>query len=322
MSINRKNFFVGVTVLVGMIALAWMVIKFGDEPAKMFTKARFPIHFIAERADGVSSGSQITFRGVNVGRVTTVKRASDGFMVEIDGEIDLDPPLPNNLVGMIRNTSMLGGSAIVSLEPVLDQPSTKSLEKGDTLKAMWRGQEFIPREFADLARDMREQQLVQHVDEAVVTVREQAVKIGQLTDSLNKVVSDEKMIEDLRVALANVRSATAKFDTFGSNLQKLSDESSATITQARSTISKADEKIETLAKEMNARLIQTAKLLDTFNSIAAKIDRGDGTAGLLVNDPRLYESLVDSAKLLNATMADLQRLAQQWEQEGARIKLR
>jgi phospholipid/cholesterol/gamma-HCH transport system substrate-binding protein len=322
MSINRKNFFVGVTVLVGMIALAWMVIKFGDEPAKLFTKARFPIQFITERADGVSPGSQITFRGVSVGRVTTVQRAPDGLLVEIHAEVDVEPPLPNNLIGVIRQTSMLGGSAILSLEPIAGQHSTKPLESGDRLDAIWRGSEFIPREFADLARDMREQQLVQHVDEAVITIREQAVKIGDLTDSLNKVVSDEKMLDDLRVALANVRSATAKFDTFGDNLQKLSDESSATITQARSTITKADEKIETLAKELNGRLIQTAKLLDTFNSIAAKIDKGEGTAGLLVNDPRLYESLVDSAKLLNATMADLQRLAQQWEQEGARIKLR
>src|SRR5687768_11324037 len=124
MSSSRKNFFVGVTVLVGMIALAWMVIKFGDEPAKFFTQARFPIRFITERADGVSPGSQITFRGVSVGRVTTVKRAEDGLLVEIHAEIDVEPPLPNNLIGFIRQTSMLGGSAIVSLEPILHRPST------------------------------------------------------------------------------------------------------------------------------------------------------------------------------------------------------
>jgi DNA-binding Lrp family transcriptional regulator len=41
-----------------------------------------------------------------------------------------------------------------------------------------------------------------------------------------------------------------------------------------------------------------------------------------VNDPRLYESLVETAKELNATVSDLRRLVNQWEQEGVSLKLK
>ena len=35
-----------------------------------------------------------------------------------------------------------------------------------------------------------------------------------------------------------------------------------------------------------------------------------------MNDPKLYETLVDTSQELNATIKDLKRLVQQWEQES------
>ena len=54
--------------------------------------------------------------------------------------------------------------------------------------------------------------------------------------------------------------------------------------------------------------------------MARKIDEGKGTAGALVNDPKLYESLADTAAELNLMVKDMRRLLAQWEQEGI-IKL-
>ena len=76
-----------------------------------------------------------------------------------------------------------------------------------------------------------------------------------------------------------------------------------------------------LADEHAARLEQVSRTLDHFQSISAKIDNGNGTAGQLINDPKLYQALVDSATQLNATIADLSRLVEQWEQEGISFKL-
>ena len=40
-----------------------------------------------------------------------------------------------------------------------------------------------------------------------------------------------------------------------------------------------------------------------------------------MNDPKLYQALVDSSRELNATIVDLKRLVEQWEQEGLHFKL-
>ena len=55
--------------------------------------------------------------------------------------------------------------------------------------------------------------------------------------------------------------------------------------------------------------------------LSSKIDQNQGTAGKFVNDPRLYEAMVDTAREMRATVSDLRRLVQQWEQEGVQLKL-
>jgi phospholipid/cholesterol/gamma-HCH transport system substrate-binding protein len=89
----------------------------------------------------------------------------------------------------------------------------------------------------------------------------------------------------------------------------------------RTTVKTANTNIESVGKQLGDRLEQISRTLDHFQSIAGKIDNGQGTAGQLVNDPKLYQALVDSAMQLNQTIADLSRLVEQWEQEGMSLKL-
>jgi ABC-type transporter Mla subunit MlaD len=75
-------------------------------------------------------------------------------------------------------------------------------------------------------------------------------------------------------------------------------------------------------KQLTDRLTQIAGVLDQMQSVAQKLNNGSGTAGLLVNDPRLYEALVDSTRELDASVTDLHRLIDQWEQEGVTLHLK
>ena len=81
MSPYRRNILVGITVSGALIALGWMILKFGDRPARFFAAESMPITFVAERADGLGEGSNMTYRGVIVGKVNTVKRTDDAKVV-------------------------------------------------------------------------------------------------------------------------------------------------------------------------------------------------------------------------------------------------
>jgi phospholipid/cholesterol/gamma-HCH transport system substrate-binding protein len=319
MSPYRRNILVGITVMAALIALAWMILKFGDRPARLFATPSMSVTFATDRADGLGEGSNITFRGVIVGRVTTVHRTDRDVI--IDAEIDRDPPLPGNLDGEIRQISQLGGTSNIHLV-VKGTQEVGKLEPGAKLRARYEGLTLFPPEFSDLAVELRktvtqfrESNLIAHIDQ-------QVNRAGTLLDSANSLVSDPKLREDLKATLASMRSASETVNRIAPKLDKLSDDASATMGDVRKTVAKTSDNLDTVTKQLADRLQQISKTLDHFESISAKIDNGQGTAGQLVNDPKLYQALVDSSRELNATIVDLKRLVEQWEQEGVSLKLK
>lgn len=310
MSPHKRNWIVGLVVLLGLGALAWMVLLFAGRLASIFAAPGLPISMKADRADGVSDGSTIRYLGTEVGRVLHVRRAPDNQSVIIDGEVNKEPPLPSNLHAVIQTQSAFGSAANISLELTGDKPSETHIAAGAQLVATYQGSSLLPKEVTQLAEDLRRQQLIQHLDQTVVSIREQSDRAGQLIVSLQSLLGDDKLRTNLQEAIANIRTATesaakagANLDKFTGNLQNVSDQATATMSDVR------------------VAAVKLGGVLDRFESISNKVDKGTGTAGLLVNDPKLYQGLVDTTKELNLTIKDLQRVVLQWEQEGVTLKL-
>jgi ABC-type transporter Mla subunit MlaD len=311
MSPTKRNWVVGLVVLIGLGTVVWMVLLFAGRLASLVTPAGLPISMKANRADGVSEGSTIKFLGTEVGRVLHIHRSLDNQSVMIDAEVNKQPPLPSNLRAVIQPQSAFGSGAAISLEVVGDYPSAEPLKGGEELVAEYEGNSLLPKQVTQLAEDVRRQQLILHLDQTVTSIREQSEKAGQLMDSLQKTVGNPKLAEDLQQAMASIREAaesasraTDKIDKFSGNLQQVSDQANGTMSEIRTAA------------------VKLGGVLDHLDSVANKIDKGNGTAALLVNDARLYQGLVDTSKELNLTIKDLRRVVDQWEKEGVSLKLK
>jgi phospholipid/cholesterol/gamma-HCH transport system substrate-binding protein len=321
MSPYRRNLLVGVTVLAALGILGWMMIQFGSAIATPFAPETIRITLRSPRADGLAEGSGVLFRGVSVGQVKRVYRVPDDENVVIEADVEKSPPLPANLRGVIRFQGVLGGGSSMYLELTDPQPQGQ-LERGATLEATFAGLDFLPPEFAALAtelretaRQFRESNVINHLDE-------QVRRVGQVVDDIRSVTGDEKVREDLKASIANIRATTEKADKLAGRLEQLSVEASDTLATAKGAIGRTETEIVSISKQIGERLAQAGKLVEQFQSISAKIDAGQGTGGKLVNDPRLYESLVMTVEQLQATVVDLQRLIRQWEQEGVYLRMR
>jgi phospholipid/cholesterol/gamma-HCH transport system substrate-binding protein len=328
MSPYRRNVVVGATVLFALIVLGWMILRFSGGLAAPFTPRQFIVQFIASRADGIADGSPVLYRGVDIGRVVRVQAAENMLEVLMDGRINENALVPGNVVGTIRMQSALGTGASIILELEDPQPQGR-LQSGQTIHLRYVGLDLFPTELGGLADDLRLTSQQLRESNMIPQLRIQVEQAGELMSSIQQIVDDPQMREDLRLSLANIRTATdsanrisANLEQFTQQLEKLSADTSQTITAAQGTIQKTEGHVGELAKQANDRMLQLARLLDQFQSITVKIDQGQGTAGQLINDPRLYESLVDTSRQLNATVVDLGRLIQQWEQEGVHLRLR
>lgn len=299
---------VGIVVLLGLGIVTWMILLFAGRMASLFAAPGLPVTMKTDRADGVTQGSTIYYRGVPAGRVTGVHLESDNRGVIIATEINKQPPLPANLAPIIRTQSAFGSAAQIDLE--VNGPPTGQLLANAELHATYEGSALIPKQFTQLAEEVHRQQLLEHLDQAVLSIQQQSERAGKLLQSFQQIVGDPETRNDLRTAVSNIRTATDSavrvannMEKFTGKLDRIGDKADASLSDVRGAVAKLD------------------GILDRFQSVATKIDQGQGTAGQLINDPKLYQGLVDTTKELNLTIATLQRVAQQWEQEGVTLKL-
>jgi phospholipid/cholesterol/gamma-HCH transport system substrate-binding protein len=327
MSPQRRNVIVGVVVLLALGVLTWMLLMFSGGVASLFATSGMIVTLTSDRADGLSKGSIVSYRGVGCGHVITVNRTPDNEHVQIEMELDRQPPLPSNLTGIIRTSSALGSSSAIDLE-LIGLPSPVQLKAGDQLQARFAGLELVPPEITALAEDIRQQQFVLHLDQTVVSIREQAAKAGAVLDSVNKLISDPKIQENVKSAINNLHTASESAVRIGNKVEALSDKldstmdnANATVTDLKTTIDHTNSHVDDLSRQVSDDTNKLGAALEQIQLAATKINDGKGTAGLLVNDPKLYNSLVDTVKTLDATVRDLQRVIQQWEQEGVSLKM-
>jgi phospholipid/cholesterol/gamma-HCH transport system substrate-binding protein len=303
MTPHKRNWIVGLVVLVGLGAIVWMVMLFAGRLGSLFAPAGLAVTIHADQASGVSDGSGLYYLGQQVGRVNTVQLAPDNMSVVIQAEVFKNFHLPANLEAIIEPQSAFGSAANIQLKLAGDKPFG-TLAAGTTLEGKYQGG------VTQIAEDFRRQQVVQHLDETLVSIREQSEHAGQLLASIQQLIGDKQMRQDLQTAITNIRTASESAARVGDNLQKFTGNLQQVADNTNSTMS-----------QVRVSAAKLGSVLDHFDSIAAKVDQNKGTAGLLVNDPKLYQGLLDTTKQLNATVLDLQRVIQQWEQEGVTLKL-
>src|SRR5687768_889286 len=322
MTPRRRNAIVGIVVLGAMLTLGWMILQFSSRSAGSLFAKGVEFTIVADRVDGVSEGTPITYLGVNVGRVMAIRRVPGRREVVLTASLNEAEQVPANVSAIIRPQSALGPSATISLElNEKQEPAQQVLGKESVVRAHHTGGGVIPPEFGDLATDIREQELIRHATNTVRELQRQLQQAGKTIEAVNDVLGDPKVRSDLKTTVANIHTTSQNIERFSKRLDQVADETSTTMKQVRTTVDGGGKRFDEIARELGGRLTQMSETLEKVNSVAGKIDKGQGTAGLFVNDPRLYESFVDTARELNLTVGDLRRLVQQWEEEGFRLKL-
>ena len=342
----RRNVLVGATVLLGLVILGWMIVQFGDAVAAPFAERTINVVFVADRADGVGTGSPVLFNGVNVGRVSDLKRTDDGLRIRIAARVDAKPPLPGNVEGVIKLTSFVGSGSAIVLQVPEGGPPEGVLVEGQSMTAHFVGFDIVPEGVGDVAEQLRTAVTRFNELELLDNVNDKVTRAGAVLDQAEALLADGEVQGDVRATIANARAATESFKQVGATARQVVDRVSGrvepivsdaadavasakrTAAGAEAVVGKVDGavsnvrgEVESLVRQADERLGQAGEAMDKVNGILAKVQNGDGTAGRLVNDPRAYEALVDSLKLLQATLSDAQRYIQQVEQEGLKVGL-
>lgn len=336
---------VGLTVLGAIILLGWMILRFSDAPFQLVAQEQMPIAFRAVTAEGLSVGSPVTYKGVPVGRITEITRGPDQRFVLLKGLVDRHPPLPANVHGEIR-APLFGSGATISLVLHDPQGRTATTTPAETVAEALPAGTLDPKQIIELdyvgfdlaadlkqtsvelrriGEDFRREKIIAKLGRSIEILEKDAELARESLQAVRDIVADPQMKKNVTEAIANFRQASENAVAIGENLQKLSQKADTRLdeiaTNSNKLVVTTENRVDSLSRQMGDRLTQLAKVMESLESASAKLDKGKGTAGELLNNPALYDNLLDTSRQMSLLMTDFRRLVQQWEQEGVTFQL-
>lgn len=291
---RRLSLVAGVFALASLATLAGMILSLSSE--RGIFRARYPLRCYFSDVQGLLPGAPVRLAGKDVGAVRAVRFGPLGgerppveVLLEVDREVQAR--IRSDSIARIGTIGLLGDTYV--------EVSVGSLD-ADVLAA---GAE-LPAE-SPLA-----------LNRVVATGTEALDQIAQLAASANEVVGDfrgrmggERVVDALDAITESVDHVTSivaevregegllhslVYDSYeGSGVESI-ERSLATLEDILREIQDGRGVLHTLIYDEPEDQDVVMQMLEAgarLNAILEKVDRGDGTVGLLLNDPTVYEDL-------------------------------
>jgi len=295
---------VGFLVLVG-IALLYVGVNY-LKGISVFSDSRI-YYCVYDRIDGIQQSNPVVINGFVVGQVRRVSLMSDtsrSLMVEIAiREKNLKIPIDSK--ARIQSSGLLGSKEI----QLFLGRSSQMAESGDTLYTSIEAglMESVNKEILPLK--MKTEQLISDID-SIVTIFQAILDEntrGNLRKSLNSIRGTLQSLETTAFRLDTlVVEEKVKFSSIIGHVEAITgnleanNEEIANIVQNFSSLSDS-----LLQSNIRTVIDNASKAMSQVNAITAKINSGEGTMGMLINNDTLYNNLASASEQLDLLLEDL-----------------
>lgn len=280
----RKEFKIGVFA-VAVILVSWWGIKWLQGQNMLLSSSSYYAYY--DDVSGLMVSSRVKLRGVQIGNIQDIELEGEKVRVEMLIEDEYAALIPVNSVAELGAASLMGGTEIVIIQ-------------GDATEMVKPDAVITGRIKPDLVGTMSE-------------------KAGELLDGLNTTVDGintllstnseaiNNMITNLEAMTSSINSMlnAARHDLNGtlSNLRTFTGTLAANSGRIEAMIGNIDQVTTDLAEANFVE--QLSSTLSSLDTIVTSIENGDGTAGMLINDKALYQSLNDAGDNLAKLLEDL-----------------
>lgn len=298
-----KEFKIGVIVVISLALLYWGFNFLKGED--VFSNERI---FIAVYKDvsGLNKANAVIINGLYVGHVRDMYFSPKGNAQVVIEMLINDPiPIPKNSVAKIISSDLLGsktveiqlgtsadfavpGDTLLSeIESSIKEEVNRQLQP---IKNKAEGLLMSLDTILTMINGLFNKSNTDNISRSVAHMANSFENIENTTNNLDEIVYEQKA--RINTILKNIESISQNLKDNGENLDNILSNFSA--------IS------DTLAKAQLTQTMQSLKsTLNQLSDITEKINSGQGSMGMLVNDDSLYIDLQKSSKDLNLLLEDI-----------------
>jgi len=285
-------------IKVGLIAIAIIAATiwgYSFLKGKNLLSTNDTFYAVYDNIDGLEEASPVLISGFKIGLVESIKiHKQDLNKIVVKFSIEEKINVPKNTEAIIYPASLIAGKAIK-----LNFSNSKEFHvSGDTVIGILEEDMISSLSTELLPVKNKIERLVVSMD-SVLTIfdNERREDLKTSLDNINKITSDlEKILDTKNSKLASILN---NVESISSNLKNNNEQ----ITNILENFSNISDSLE--QANIKSTLLNANKTLAEFSSISAKINNGEGTIGMLINNDSLYNNLNSLAADMDSLIIDL-----------------
>jgi len=286
------------------IAITIMILGFNFLKGKTFFGKSHNLFAKYTNVQGLANSNPVMINGLQVGTVYSISTDKNMKEILVNMTLTKDVNIPNNSLAYIKSTPL----STTSIEIRLGD-ATQYLHKNDTiLTAASAGiMEAAVQEIRPVLSQVKN--AVHSLDSVLMTVNSVVDpnaknNIRSILENLNKttvglVASSASLQTLLNTQTGDLAKSLSNISSFTGNLANNNDKLNAIM----GNLDKATTSLSNLDLEKTLNILNGT--IGELKSTIGKLNTKDGTAGLLLNDTKLYNNLTATSNKLNILLDDL-----------------
>ena len=250
------------------------------------------IHALYDEVEGLVVGANVTIRGLNVGKVKIIDFNDDFAKIKVTFSIRDDLTFSNESIAQLYEAGLIGGKAIAII-PKYD--SSNIIKNGDILIS-----EIKPG-------------LTELVNQQIAPLQDKIEGLLTSADSLFAGISNIMNYEtqnNLKMTLEGLASTIENVNILSSNINDILNANEKELKSTINNLSKVSGNLNKITDSLKQMpLSSTVKNFEDtslhLKEIIERLNSGEGSAGMILNDNKLYDNLVNSSEALEALLSDL-----------------
>ena len=300
---KKKEIRIALVFIIGFFVVYWGI---NYLKGKNVFSNQIVLYADYDHVAGLQEANPIYLNGFKIGQISSIEFIEGGNgKLRVSLLIDKDIDIPKNSIAKIESSDLLGSKAIV-------------IYLGDS-KQLVEGGDYLSSEI--------EMNLKEEVSMQILPLKNKAEELLSSFDSvliLLQTIFNENTRQNLTNSFQSIENTIRSLEHASYNIDTLMSSQRnrialifGNVESITSNLKDNNEKISNIFNNLSdvsdslseiafVSIVNNANSsLEQFNAIMTKINEGEGSMGMLINNDSLYKSLDNSARELNLLMEDL-----------------